>query len=142
MNLWSVEHFLMKFVITFGWVCCCINPKLMTKMAKKCSTDQRFIRKRNTTYKIHTLVDLKIPPDPNDPLVWTRRICNDAGRNWRMEWGEYICTEFCRFLFGSLSHWPASNEARTWKINNRAWFLIFPVIFDNSCFVFWDSEKK
>ena len=25
-------------------------------MAKKCSTDQRFIRKRNTTYKIHTLV--------------------------------------------------------------------------------------
>ena len=24
-------------------------------MAKKCSTDQRFIRKRNTTYKIHTL---------------------------------------------------------------------------------------
>ena len=28
----------------------------MTKMTKKCSTDQRFIRKRNTTYKIHTLV--------------------------------------------------------------------------------------
>ena len=27
----------------------------MTKMFKKCSTDQRFIRKRNTTYKIHTL---------------------------------------------------------------------------------------
>ena len=45
------------------------HPKVMTKMAKKCSTDQRFIRKRNTTYKIHTLVDLKIPPDPNDPLV-------------------------------------------------------------------------
>ena len=27
-------------------------------MAKKCSTDQRFIRKRNTTYEIHTLVPL------------------------------------------------------------------------------------
>ena len=26
-------------------------------MAKKCSTDQRFIWKRNTTYKIHTLVN-------------------------------------------------------------------------------------
>ena len=25
------------------------------KMSKKCSTDQRFIRKRNTTYKIGTL---------------------------------------------------------------------------------------
>ena len=28
----------------------------MKKMSKKCSTDQRFIRKKNTTYKIHTLV--------------------------------------------------------------------------------------
>ena len=28
----------------------------MTKIAKKCSTDQRFIQKRNTIYKIHTLV--------------------------------------------------------------------------------------
>ena len=27
----------------------------MKKMSKKCSTDQRFIRKRNTTYKIGTL---------------------------------------------------------------------------------------
>jgi hypothetical protein len=31
------------------------HPKVMTKMVKKCSTDQRFIRKRNTAYKIHTL---------------------------------------------------------------------------------------
>ena len=28
----------------------------MKKMLKKCSTDQRFIRKRNTTYKIETLM--------------------------------------------------------------------------------------
>ena len=28
----------------------------MKRMSKKCSTDQRFIRKRNTTYKIGTLV--------------------------------------------------------------------------------------
>ena len=55
MNLWSVEHFLTIFVITLGWVCCCTHPKAMTKMAKKCSTDQRFIPKRNTTYQIHTL---------------------------------------------------------------------------------------
>jgi hypothetical protein len=27
---------------------------VMTKMVKKCSTDQRLIRKRNTTYKIGT----------------------------------------------------------------------------------------
>ena len=29
--------------------------KVMTKMFKKCSIDQRFIRKSNTAYKIHTL---------------------------------------------------------------------------------------
>ena len=29
----------------------------MNKMSKKSSTDQRFIPKRNTTYKIGTLVD-------------------------------------------------------------------------------------
>ena len=27
-------------------------------MVKKCSTDQRFIRKRNTTYKIYTLMSM------------------------------------------------------------------------------------
>ena len=57
MNLWSLDQFLTIFVIIFGWVCCCTHPEVMTKMVKKCSTDQRFIRKRNTTYKIHTLVN-------------------------------------------------------------------------------------
>ena len=28
----------------------------MKKMSKKCSTDQRFIRKRNATYKTGTLI--------------------------------------------------------------------------------------
>jgi hypothetical protein len=32
------------------------QPKVMTKMAKKCLTDQRVIRKRNTNYQIGTLV--------------------------------------------------------------------------------------
>ena len=59
MNLWSVEHFLTIFCHHF-WVgllllYCCTHPKVMTKMFKKCSTDQRSIWKRNTTYKIHTL---------------------------------------------------------------------------------------
>ena len=51
----SCHHFWVGLVL----LCCCIHPKVMTKMANKCSTlcstDQRFIRKRNTTYKIHTL---------------------------------------------------------------------------------------
>ena len=34
------------------------HPKVMTKMVKKYSKDQRFIPKRNATYKIHTLVHL------------------------------------------------------------------------------------
>ena len=56
MNLWSIDHFLNIFDITFGWVQQQTHPKVMTRMFKKCSTDQRFIRKRNTTYRIHTLV--------------------------------------------------------------------------------------
>ena len=60
MNLWSVEHFLAIFFHHF-WVGATAKqqqtyPKVMTKMVKKCLTDQRFIRKRNTTYKIHTLI--------------------------------------------------------------------------------------
>ena len=58
MKLCSVEHVLNICVITFGWVQQQTHPKVMTKMVKKCSTDQRFIQKRNTTYKIGTLIAL------------------------------------------------------------------------------------
>ena len=44
------------FAVALLLLCCCTHPKVMTKMAKKCLTDQRFIWKRNTTCKIHTLV--------------------------------------------------------------------------------------
>ena len=46
------------FPISFGWVQQQTHPKVMTKSktVKKCSTDQRFIRKRKTAYKIGTLV--------------------------------------------------------------------------------------
>ena len=51
-----LEHFCHHFWVGLLLLCCCTHPKVMTKIAKKCWTDQRFIRKRNTTYKIHTLV--------------------------------------------------------------------------------------
>ena len=51
-----LDRFCHHFWVGLLLLCCCTHPKVMTKMAKKCSTDQRFIRKRNTTYKIHTLV--------------------------------------------------------------------------------------
>ena len=53
-----LNHFCHHFWVGFLLLCCCTHPKVMTTMFKKCSTDQRFIRKRNTTCKIHTLVDL------------------------------------------------------------------------------------
>ena len=63
MQLWSVEHFLN---ISFTFVSSKLespliktlereNLILVKKMLSKCSTDQRFIQKRNTTYKIGTL---------------------------------------------------------------------------------------
>ena len=57
MNLWSVEHFFVGLLL----LCCRTHPKVMTKMTKKSSTDQRVIRKRNTTYKILKFFREKIP---------------------------------------------------------------------------------
>ena len=42
------------------------HPKVMTKMVKKYSKDQRFIPKRNATYKIHTLAGTFITFVPTD----------------------------------------------------------------------------
>ena len=58
---WTLhDHFCHHFWVGLVLLCCCTHPKVMSKMVKKCSTlcstDQRFIRKRNTTYRIHTLV--------------------------------------------------------------------------------------
>ena len=51
------EHFLAIFFITFGWVQQQSNSKPTQKWWQKWSrTDLRFIWKRNTTSKIHTLV--------------------------------------------------------------------------------------
>ena len=44
-----LEHFCHHFWVGSLLLCYCTHPKVMTKMFKKCSTDQRFIRKRNTT---------------------------------------------------------------------------------------------
>ena len=64
MNLWPVEHFFEHICHQF-WVGATAkqhqtHPKVMTKIVKKCSTlcssDPRFIRKRSTTYRIHTLI--------------------------------------------------------------------------------------
>ena len=64
MNLWSVEHFFDIFFIKIRFSS---NQNIGEgesnfdeKMSKKCSTYQRFIRKRNTTNKIGTLIEKKI----------------------------------------------------------------------------------
>ena len=60
---WSAEHsqeYFTKLGATATAKQQQTHPKVMTKMVEKCSmlcsTDQRFIQKRNTTYRIHTLV--------------------------------------------------------------------------------------
>ena len=91
MNLWSVEHFIDIFFIKIGILLLSKHLRgsdspliktlerenliLMKKMSMKCSTDQRFIRKRNTTYKIGTLA-LKITKIVrrclNNKFVWNK----------------------------------------------------------------------
>ena len=60
MNQWNIfwsfhYHFCHHFWVGLLLLCCCTHPKVMTKMAKKCSTDQRFIQKR-----IHTLTETTV----------------------------------------------------------------------------------
>ena len=69
---WSVEHF---FWVGLLLLCCCTHPKVMTRMAKKCSTDQRFIRKINTTYKIFNSscqCNLWTAPKSKKVVTWVR----------------------------------------------------------------------
>ena len=51
-----LDHFCHHFWVGFLLLCCCTHQKVMTKMAKKCSTGQSCIRKEVTSYKIGTLV--------------------------------------------------------------------------------------
>ena len=51
-----LDHFCHHFWVGLVLLCCCTHPKVMTKMAKNCLTDQSCIRKEITSYKIHTLV--------------------------------------------------------------------------------------
>ena len=44
MNLWSVEHFLTIFVITFGWVCCCFAVAPTQKWWQKWPRNIQLIR--------------------------------------------------------------------------------------------------
>ena len=50
-----LDHFCHHFWVGLVLLCCCTHPKVITKMAKKCSTDQSCIKKEVTSYKIHTL---------------------------------------------------------------------------------------
>ena len=55
--IWTfLEHFCHHFWVVATAKQQQTHPKVMTKTVKKCSNDQRFIQKRNTTYKNHTLV--------------------------------------------------------------------------------------
>ena len=61
MNLWSVEHFLTIFVITFGWVCCCFAVAPTQKWWQKWPRNVQLIwssfgKEIHTTYKSRSLI--------------------------------------------------------------------------------------
>ena len=53
MKLWPVAPFF-HFFITFGWVCCCTQPKVIKEMKKRGNWSE-FHFSEVTSYKIHTL---------------------------------------------------------------------------------------
>ena len=62
---WTSDQLNIFFSSLFDWFCCA-RKKNQSKVRKKCSADQRFIRTDVTSYKIHILV----PP----PLLSIGRI--------------------------------------------------------------------
>ena len=47
-------------------------------MSNKCSTDQRFIRKRNTTYKIGSLIETTFLFSMQANDIWETKGCNNT----------------------------------------------------------------
>ena len=72
-----LDHFCHQFWVSATAKQHQTHPKVITKMAKKysmlCSTDQRFIQKRNTTNRIHTLnSDSTTGRTPFVRMLWLR----------------------------------------------------------------------
>ena len=70
-----LDHFCHHFCVGLVLLYCCNHPKMMMKMAKKCSTDQSCIRKEVTSYKIHTLVIIRYLWCPQKQLSESRCCC-------------------------------------------------------------------
>ena len=81
----------------------------MKKMWKKCSTDQRFIRKRNTTYKIGTL-------DATSKIVWLH--CVVIVVNLWLFWFQFA-SQSSRDLF-SFQNWSCPVNVKT-QILGHEW---------------------
>ena len=78
----------------------------MKKMSKKCSTDQRFIRKRNTSYKIHTLiVNLSIFLAGGKPV--------DADQ-------EMVALGICNFMSSFVSAMPITGSFSRTAVNSAS----------------------
>ena len=65
-----LDHFCHHFWVGLLLLCCCTHPKVMTKMAKKCSTGQSCIRKEVTSYKIGTLENLNFTQIDDWSTAW------------------------------------------------------------------------
>ena len=87
-----LDHFCYHVWVGFLLLCCCTHPKVMAKMSKKCSTDQRFIRKRNTSYKIETLegmTKIEVALEFYQPLFYSKN-----------------CTKLCTYSAFQFQFWP------------------------------------
>ena len=85
------------------------HPKVMAKMVKKCTTDQRFIRKRNTTYKIHT-------------LIWKKSYMFNI-QDWWLTCDEQVKYDYFHFW---ASSWSIKTVAISWRVMSREplfWFV-------------------
>ena len=97
------------------------NLILMKKMSKKCSTDKSFIRKRNTTYKIGTLIrtlvnmrliecqNLEVPT----ALIWSHPFNEEFGIHHEAK--NMLCHILGHLLISKQCLLNTTQQVRFWK---------------------------
>ena len=111
----------------------------MKKMSKKGSTDQSYIRKRNTTYKIGTLATLEISsPVQNCNLTYLQRLQSDLGVGDADELNYYLlclCSlqrQSCPNFFDIIGTWITELQVKIQQFSITDTDYQFKTLFQSS----------
>ena len=135
MDFISSIYFPNELLVSLLLLCCCTHPKVMTRMAKKCSTDHRSIQKRNTTYRIHNLVNFTLMPCmylgffARPHIKFSALQCEIVSGflvGWKISCAmcNSCCAVFWSRNFGSISYSRCVRARVSWLMKNKVVYLV------------------